>query len=129
MAPTTLGGRARPKSGGYELAVWYLIRLTGLGLFVTAIGHFMITHVIFDPAEQTADWIAAERWGSIAWRTVDWLMLTFVTFHAFMGMRTVVQDYARGGVRTVLTMALYLGAFVIFAMGTIVVVTMPLPIE
>ncbi len=129
MAPTTLAGRARPKSGGYELAVWYLIRLTGLGLFVTAIGHFMITHVIFDPAEQTAEWIAAERWGSIAWRTVDWLMLTFVTFHAFMGMRTVVQDYARGGVRTVLTMALYLGAFVIFAMGTIVVVTMPLPIE
>ena len=96
---------------------------------MTALGHFMITHVIFDPAEQTADWIAAERWGSIAWRTVDWLMLTFVTFHAFMGMRTVVQDYARGGVRTMLTMALYLGAFVIFAMGTIVVVTMPLPIE
>ena len=129
MTRTTLAGQARPKSGGYELAIWYLIRLTGLGLFVTALAHFMITHVIFDPAEQTADWIAAERWGSIAWRTVDWLMLTFVTFHAFMGMRTVVQDYTRGGVRTVLTMALYLGAFILFAMGTIVVATMPLPIE
>jgi succinate dehydrogenase hydrophobic anchor subunit len=129
MTRSSYAGRARPKSGGYELAIWYLIRLTGLGLFVTALGHFMITHVIFDPAEQTADWIAAERWGSIAWRTVDWLMLTFVTFHAFMGMRTVVQDYTRGGVRTVLTMGLYLGALVIFAMGTIVVATMSLPIE
>ncbi len=129
MTRSSYASRARPKSGGYELAVWYLIRLTGLGLFVTALGHFMITHVIFDPAEQTADWIATERWGSIAWRTVDWLMLTFVTFHAFMGMRTVVQDYTRGGVRTVLTMGLYLGALVIFAMGTIVVATMSLPIE
>ena len=35
-------------------------------------------------------------------------MLAFVVFHAFMGLRTVVRDYTGGGVRTVLTMALYL---------------------
>ena len=42
-----------------------------------------------------------------------------------MGLRTVVGDYTRGGVRTVLTMVLYLGAIVLFALGTIVVVTLP----
>ncbi len=122
----TRAGRARPQGGGFELAIWYLMRVTGLGLFVTALAHYIIVHFIYDPAIQNADWVTA-RWGSVAWRTIDWMMLTFVTFHAFMGMRTIVHDYAKGGVRTLLTIALYLGAFVIFALGTIVVVTLPFP--
>lgn len=125
-ARVTRSGRARPQGSGWELAVWYLMRLTGLGLFVTALAHYLITHFISDPAIQDADWVAA-RWGNIAWRTTDWLMLTFVVFHAFMGLRTVVHDYTSGGARTVLTMLLYLGAFVIFALGTMVVVTLPMP--
>ena len=130
MATRVSGGStARPQGGGWELAVWYLMRLTGLGLFVTALAHFIIVHFIYDPSLQTAKWITDERWGNIAWRTVDWLMLTFVVFHAFMGLRTVVQDYTKGGTRTVLTMALYLGAFVVFAMGTIAVATLNFPVK
>ena len=119
------GGRAKPQGGGFELAVWYLMRLTGLGLFVLALSHFLITHVLYDPAQQTAHWILSERWANIAGRTVDWLMLLFVVFHAFMGVRTVVADYTSGGLRVVLTMALYLGGLVLFAMGTIALVSAP----
>jgi succinate dehydrogenase hydrophobic anchor subunit len=126
MSLYTRSGRTKPQGGGWELAVWYLMRLTGLGLFVTALAHFSITHFLSDPATQTAGWIEAQRWGSIAWRTVDWLMLTFVVFHAFLGVRTVVQDYTHGALRLGLTMALYGGALVLFAMGTIVVATLPL---
>lgn len=128
MAAYTRSGRPRPQGGGFDLAIWYLMRLTGLGLFVLALGHFMIVHVVFDPSEQTAQWIIDERWGSIAWRTVDWLMLSFVIFHAFMGMRTVVHDYTSGGVRTALSMGLYLLAFVLFALGTMVVANMAGPV-
>lgn len=128
MATYTRAGRSRPVGGGWELAVWYLMRLTGLGLFVLALAHFSITHFLFDPAQQTSTWILDERWGSIAWRTVDWLMLGFVIFHSFLGVRTVVQDYTGGGIRTALTMALYLGAFVLFALGTLVVATLPFPV-
>jgi succinate dehydrogenase / fumarate reductase membrane anchor subunit len=117
------GSRARP-GGGFELAVWYLMRLTGLGLFVLAISHFLITHVLWDPAVQDAKWIG-ERWANLSVRTADWLMLAFVLFHAFMGLRIIVGDYTRGGVRTVLTMALYLLAIVLFAMGTIALLTVP----
>ena len=88
------------------------------------LAHFTIVHFIYDPAVQDANWIAA-RWSGAAWRTVDWLMLTLVVFHAFMGMRTVVQDYTKGNLRMVLTMLLYLLAFLIFAMGTIGLVTFP----
>jgi succinate dehydrogenase hydrophobic anchor subunit len=122
-------GRVRPSGSGWELAIWYLMRLTAVGLFVTALAHFIIVHFLYDPKDQTAQWILDERWGSIAWRTADWLMLSFVVFHAFMGMRTVVQDYTKGGVRTVLTMALYLGAFVIFVMGTVAVMTLNFPVR
>ncbi|GAC1664229.1 MAG: hypothetical protein NVS9B8_04320 [Candidatus Limnocylindrales bacterium] len=117
------GSRARP-GGGFELAVWYLMRLTGLGLFVLAISHFLITHVLYDPANQTSSFIT-ERWANLSVRTADWLMLLFVVFHAFMGLRTVVGDYTRGGLRTALTMALYLMAIVLFLMGTIVLVSVP----
>ena len=117
------GGRARP-GGGFELAVWYLMRLTGLGLFVLALSHFLITHVLYDPANQNASFIS-DRWANLAVRTADWLMLAFVCFHAFMGLRTIVGDYTRGGLRTTLTMGLYLIAIVLFFMGTIAIIAVP----
>ena len=125
----TRSGSARPSGSGWELAIWYLMRLTGLGLFVTALAHYIIVHFLYDPSQQTAGWITDERWGNIAWRTADWLMLTFVVFHAFMGLRIVVQDYTSGAVRTLFTMLLYLGAIVIFALGTIAVATFPFPVK
>jgi len=126
---TSRSGRMRPSGSGWELAIWYLMRLTGLGLFITAMAHYIIVHFLYDPKDQTAQWILDERWGSLAWRTADWLMLTFVVFHAFMGMRTVVQDYTTGGMRTFLTGLLYLGALVIFAMGTLAVATLNFPVK
>jgi succinate dehydrogenase / fumarate reductase membrane anchor subunit len=114
------GSRARP-GGGFELAVWYLMRLTGLGLFVLAISHFVIVHVLYDPADQTAGFIS-ERWANLSVRTADWLMLLFVVFHAFMGLRTIVGDYTRGGLRTLMTMTLYLLAIVLFLMGTVALI-------
>jgi succinate dehydrogenase / fumarate reductase membrane anchor subunit len=123
MAVVTRSGRAKPQSGGFELAVWYLIRLSGLGLFVLALAHFSIVHFLFDPANQSSGWVEA-RWGELLWRTTDWLMLTLVIFHSFMGVRTVVGDYTRGNVRIALTMGLYILALVLFAMGTIVVATL-----
>jgi succinate dehydrogenase / fumarate reductase membrane anchor subunit len=117
------GGRARP-AGGFELAVWCLMRLTGLGLFVLALSHFIILHVLYDPACQRATFIS-QRWADLGVRTADWLMLAFVCFHAFMGMRTIVQDYTSGGLRTLLTMGLYLMAIVLFAMGSIALLTLP----
>ena len=129
MALYTRAGRARPQRSGFELGVWYLMRLTGLALFVLALGHFSITHFIFDPATQTAQWIVDDRWGSVLWRTVDWLMLTMVVLHSFLGVRTVVQDYTTGGARTALTMLLYLTGIALFLMGTIAVMTLPFPVK
>ena len=129
MALYTRAGRARPQRSGFELGVWYLMRLSGLALFVLALGHFSITHFIFDPATQTAQWIIDDRWGSLLWRTVDWLLLMMTVLHSFLGVRTVVQDYVSGGARTALTMLLYVTVIALFLMGTIAVMTLPFPVK
>ena len=85
--------RARPSRAGRELLVWYLMRITGVALFVLALAHFSILHFIWDPAEQTAEFIAQERWNQLFWRGFDWLLLMTVLFHGFLGVRTVVLDY------------------------------------
>ena len=124
MALYTRAGRPRPHGSGFELAVWYLMRLSGLALFVLALGHFSIMHFIFDPATQSAQWIIDDRWGSVLWRTVDWLLLTMVVLHAFLGVRTVLQDYIHGGARTALTLLLYLAGIALALMGTMAVMTL-----
>lgn len=122
--PYTRSGRAKPASGR-ELAIWYLMRVTGAALFVFALTHFLIVHVLYDPAEQTASWIAEVRWSSSFWRAFDWSLLMLVLFHAFMGVRTVVVDYVRGGWRLLILSALYLLAGILFVLGTVVVLTLP----
>ena len=74
---------------------------------------------------QAADFIAQMRWSNQFWRAFDWLMLMLVLFHSFVGMRTVVIDYVRGGWRTLVLSALYLLAFGLFVIGTLVVLTLP----
>jgi succinate dehydrogenase / fumarate reductase, membrane anchor subunit len=122
---TTRAGRARPTGRSRELAEWYAMRITGLGLFVLVLSHYLILHVLYDPAEQHSGWIAEVRWSSTFWRGFDWLMLFLVLFHAFTGMRTVVADYTHGRVRTVSVAALYVVAVVLLVMGTYVVLTLP----
>ena len=121
-------GRVRPTGSGFEVAVWYLMRLTGVGLFVLALAHFSILHFIYDPAEQTAEFIATQRWNQLLWRGLDWLLLMLVLFHGFLGMRMVVVDYIRGATARLFTLSfLYLLAILLFVLGTVVIVTLPFP--
>ena len=118
-------GRVKPQGSGFEVASWYLMRLSGLGLFVLVLTHYLILHVIHEPAAQDANFITQMRWNNLFWRAFDWLMLMLVLFHSFMGMRTVVIDYVRGGSRTVVLSVLYLLAIALFVIGTLVVMTLP----
>ena len=127
MALYSRSGRPRPQSGGFELAAWYFMRLSGVALFALALIHFSLQHFVFDPSQQTSTWIFNQRWNSLFWRGFDWLLLMMVLFHSFLGIRTVTMDYLKGGRRTLALMLLYLVGVVLFAMGTIVVFSVPLP--
>jgi succinate dehydrogenase / fumarate reductase membrane anchor subunit len=118
-------GRVRPQGSRRELAIWTLMRLTGLALFVLVLSHYLILHVFHDPADQTAQWIGEFRWNSTFWRVYDWTMLTLVLFHAVMGMRVVVGDVLGGRARTIVVWALYALGIFLFVIGTQVVATLP----
>jgi succinate dehydrogenase / fumarate reductase, membrane anchor subunit len=126
MAMYSRSGRPRPQSGGFELAVWYYMRLSGLALFVLALTHFSLQHFITDPANQTSNWIIQQRWNNLFWRAFDWMMLLMVISHAFLGIRTVTMDYVQGGKRIAALTALYVTGAAVFVIGTIVVMTVPL---
>jgi succinate dehydrogenase / fumarate reductase membrane anchor subunit len=118
--------RARPSGNGFEVAVWYLMRVSGIALFVLALAHFSILHFIWDPAAQTAEFIIGERWNQLFWRGFDWLLLMTVLFHSFLGMRTVLLDHIHGARTRIFVMSgLYLLAVVLFTLGSIVVFTLP----
>jgi succinate dehydrogenase / fumarate reductase membrane anchor subunit len=119
--------RVRPSGSRREVFYWYLMRITGLMLFVLALAHFSILHFIWDPAEQTAEFVINERWNRLFWRGFDWLLLMMVLFHGFIGMRIVVLDYIRPPRwRTLLLWLLYGLAVVLFVIGTQVIVTLPM---
>ncbi len=122
-------GRVRPQGGsGLELAIWYLMRLTGVALFVLALVHFSILHFIFDPAEQTAEFIVNQRWNQLVWRVFDWLLLMTVLFHGFLGMRTVFIDYIKPPRARLISLSLlYIVAVALFVAGTSVILTLPMP--
>jgi len=127
MALYSRSGRPRPQSGGFELFVWYYMRLSGVALFVLALIHFSVMHFIFDPSQENAQWIFDTRWNSVLLRTFDWLLLMMVVSHGFLGIRTVTMDYLKGGTRTLALMVLYLLGIVIFVMGTSVVLAVQMP--
>jgi succinate dehydrogenase / fumarate reductase membrane anchor subunit len=127
MALYSRSGRPRPQSGGFELASWYFMRLSGVALFVLALTHFSVQHFLSDPKDQTAQWIFSEAWNSVLRRGADWLMLVIVVIHMTLGMRTVIMDYIKGGWRVLVLSALCLAWALVMAMGTIVVFTVKLP--
>jgi succinate dehydrogenase / fumarate reductase membrane anchor subunit len=127
MALYSRSGRPRPQGGGFELAAWYFMRLSGVALFVLALTHFSVQHFLSDPKDQTASWIFSQAWNSVLRRGLDWLMLVFVLAHMILGMRTVSMDYIKGGKRTLVLSLLYLAGAFVFMMGTIVVFTVKLP--
>ena len=127
MSLYSRSGRPRPQSGGFELAAWYYMRLSGVALFVLALIHFSVMHFVFDQSQQNANWIFTSRWNSLLLRSFDWLFLAMVLSHAFLGIRTVTMDYVRGGRRTLALMSLYLVGIIVFVMGTMVVLTVKIP--
>ena len=62
------------------------MRLTGLGLFVLAISHYIVVHFVYDPAHPGCRLghrpLGRASSGSV---TIDWMMLVFVLFHSVHG--------------------------------------------
>ena len=126
MSSTPRARQPRPKDRSRELVYWLLTRYTAVALFVLALAHFSMTHFIYDPGEQSAEWITQMRWSSLTLRLLDWSMLIIVMIHSALGMRTVVQDYFKGRAQSIVLGLLYILAATLVVIGSHVVLTLPL---
>lgn len=116
-------GRERP-IGGFELWAWLYMRISGLLLMVLAVGHVLIMHLPDGGVSRVDFGFVAVRWESPLWRTWDWMMLTLALTHGVNGLRNIILDHVeRPGLRFTLDMAFYVIGFVLFILGTIIVVT------
>jgi len=122
----SVSGRPRPTGSQLDLYVWWAVRISSLALFVLALAHFAMTHFVFDPGDQSAEWVRQTRWNSVALRALDWGMLMAVLVHGFLGMRTVMQDYVPSRIKRGSLIGLYAIALLLFVLGTQVVVTLPM---
>lgn len=75
-----------------ERYAYLLMRLTGSGLLILAVGHMLIQHVLHSSGNLTIQFVAGQ-WDSWGWKAYDMLLLIFAISHGFNGLRNVLEDY------------------------------------
>ena len=95
MARSESGRRVKP-SGGFELGMWFFMRISGLILVFLALGHLFITHIL-NNVETINYYFVATRWGDpktgVLWRLWDLTLINLAVLHGFNGLRQVLDEY------------------------------------
>jgi succinate dehydrogenase / fumarate reductase membrane anchor subunit len=90
-----MGRKTRP-AGGFELAAWYFMRISGLILVILALGHLFITHIA-NNVEVVNYAFVAGRWADpktgVLWRLWDLTMINLAVLHACNGLRQILDEY------------------------------------
>lgn len=116
--------RPAARRGKVELYGSQFMRWSGLALIVLVLGHVFITAIQDGGVQRVNFAFVAGRWSALFWRGWDLLMLWLAELHGTIGLRTVIEDYARrAGTRFGLTMLLYASAVFVLLLGTYVIVT------
>jgi succinate dehydrogenase / fumarate reductase membrane anchor subunit len=103
MASRSMGRRMKPSSG-YELFMWYFMRLSGLALVFLALGHLFIMHIL-NNVETINYAFVANRWTAPRtgwiWRLWDVSLISLAVIHGFNGLRQILYEYLSSGGRII----------------------------
>lgn len=87
--------RIKP-AGGFELAAWFFMRISGLVLVFLAVGHLVIMHILNNVESINYAFISS-RWADPKsgwlWRLWDLTMINLAVFHGFNGLRQILDEY------------------------------------
>jgi succinate dehydrogenase / fumarate reductase membrane anchor subunit len=115
--------RAR-KSGNFELNSWLFMRASGVLLVVLVFGHLFVNLMLGEGIHAIDFAFVAGKWANPFWQVWDLAMLWLAMLHGANGLRTIISDYTvRAGTRFTLKSLLYFAAFVVMALGTLVIFT------
>ncbi|MGN6204208.1 succinate dehydrogenase hydrophobic membrane anchor subunit [Humibacter sp.] len=118
-APRTPTRPARSKGVNWEKWGWVYMRVSGVLLVVLIFGHLIVNLVLGQGIKAVDFAFVAGKWADPFWQVWDGLMLWLALIHGGNGMRTLVNDYARGKtVNRTLKVLILLAVIVLIALGT-----------
>jgi succinate dehydrogenase / fumarate reductase membrane anchor subunit len=124
QTPRSPRSRRGGSRGNFEMYSWVFMRMSGILLVVLVLGHLLIMNVLDGGVQRINFGFVAGRWASPFWRTWDLAQLWLAELHGTNGLRTIINDYAvRDTTRFWLKMLLYTSAFLVLALGTLVIFT------
>jgi len=117
--------RRRPRS--LESYAWLFMRLSGAGLLLLAVGHWVMIHFVQGVQNVTGEWVIQARWANTWIRVWDFLLLGLAFVHGLNGLHTVVTDYVHNktALKIVRLLIVAVGA-VITILGAAAIIFMPM---
>ena len=106
------------------------MRGSGALLVILVFGHLFVNLWLGDGVKGIDFAFVGGKWSSPFWQVWDLLMLWLGLIHGGNGVRTIINDYARGDrTRMVLKALLYFAVVVTIVLGTLVIFTFdPCPV-
>ncbi len=102
---------------------WMYMRASGVVLVVLIFGHLMVNLFLGTGVRAIDFAFVAGKWASPFWKVWDVLLLWLALIHGGNGMRTVINDYARGRGRVVLIGLVAAAVILLIVLGTLVLTT------
>lgn len=126
MSRAVRGDRRVKPAGGFELAAWYFMRISGLVLVFLALGHLFIMH-IQNNVETISYSFVVDRWTNpktgFLWRLWDLALVNLAVIHGFNGLRQVAEELvAKATTRVLIRTAIWILAAAFIAMGSYAIV-------
>jgi succinate dehydrogenase / fumarate reductase membrane anchor subunit len=129
-APRTPLRPARKKGVNWEKWGWIYMRVSGVVLVVLIFGHLFMNLIVGDGVSAIDFAFVGGKWADPFWQWWDVAMLWLALIHGGNGMRTLVNDYARGPrIRAALKLSILAAVAILILLGTLVVFTFePCPV-
>ena len=123
-APRSPVRPARKKGVNWEKWGWIYMRVSGVVLVVLIFGHLFVNLVVGEGVKAIDFAFVGGKWSDPFWKVWDVTMLWLALIHGGNGMRTLVNDYARGPkLRLALKAAIFASVAILIILGTLVVFT------
>ena len=122
--PSTRYRRTGQRSINTEMLAWLFMRASGVLLLILVFGHLFVNLWLGEGVKGIDFAFVAGKWTNPFWQVWDLLMLWLGLLHGGNGVRTIINDYARGPRLRFTLKALLLFAVVItIVLGTLVIFT------
>jgi succinate dehydrogenase / fumarate reductase membrane anchor subunit len=122
-APPAPSRPVRRRTVNWEKWGWLYMRVSGILLVVLIFGHLLVNLFLGEGVKAIDFAFVAGKLADPFWIVWDTLLLWLALIHGANGMRTLINDYARGRLRILLLLGLAGATGALLLLGTLVLTT------